>query len=136
MVTTLAKRLLTVGAQQLQKYSQFNNAFKTVDVSYQAKKRIPEYKKKLDGLLKARNLSVTGLPLIGKRLVAQAQLVKDKRLTGKWELDELKRELEGVSYAMINIRKKEMKLAGTLIKIPLIKMTHGLNFVLLDRSGQ
>jgi len=52
--------------------------------------------------------------------VAQAQLVKDKRLTGKWELDDLKRELEGVSYAMINIRKKEMKLAGTLIKIPLI----------------
>lgn len=70
-------------------------------------------------MLKFRKLELKDMPPIAKKLVAQAKLVKDKKLLrADWPMENLQTELEGVSYSMINI-KKEMKSAGmfTLLEL-------------------
>lgn len=77
-----------------------------------AGEKILEYNEKLETLLSSRKLTKSDLPSLARNLVAQAKLVKARSLTSDWPLENLQKELEGISYVMMNIKKKEMKLAG------------------------
>jgi len=87
---------------------------------------------KLSGLLAARNLQLSALPQIAINLVTQAKLVKSRTiLSGDWPLQNLQKELEGVSYQMIHIRKKDMKLAGIkhFISAEMLKIKRSLTLI-------
>ncbi|KAK4003258.1 hypothetical protein OUZ56_005032 [Daphnia magna] len=78
---------------------------------YTARKQIPKLHGKLETMLNDRKLAIVDLPSIREKLETQARLVGEPRLTNKWPLENLQRELEGICVVMRNLREREMRFA-------------------------
>ncbi|KZS02113.1 Uncharacterized protein APZ42_000983, partial [Daphnia magna] len=78
---------------------------------YTARKQIPKLHGKHETMLNDRKLAIVDLPSIREKLETQARLVGEPRLTNKWPLENLQRELEGICVVMRNLREREMRFA-------------------------